>query len=139
VTGPAGVHECADCVCVQGPPPEPLKVITWLDEGRAMVEVSGDLDMFTSLQLAAALTGIQSTAHRPVLVLVLTDLAFADSNGLGVLVSAYKRAKVRGGAVALVEVPEHLQRVLRVTGLDALLPAFESLEDAWAYLDRVAP
>jgi anti-sigma B factor antagonist len=74
-----------------------------------------------------------------VLVLVLTGLAFADSSGLGVLVGAYKRAKVRGGAVALVESPEHLQRVLRITGLDTLLPAFDTLEAAWAHLDGAAP
>jgi anti-sigma B factor antagonist len=132
-----GLHEGGDCVCVQ--PPDPLKTVTWVDEGRAMAEVAGDLDVYTAQQLAAALTDIQARAHRPVLVLVLTGLAFCDSSGLGVLVGAYKRAKVRGGAVALAEVPEHLQRVLRTTGLDTLLPAFDSLEAAWSHLDGVAP
>lgn len=138
MTGPLGVHVCGDCCCVQSPL-DPLKVITWVDEGRAMAEAGGDLDVYTAQQLAAALTDIQARAARPVLVLVLTGLTFADSSGLGVMVGAVKRAKVRGGAVALVETPEYLQRTLRVTGLDVLLPSFGTLEDAWRYLDAVAP
>lgn len=138
MNGPTGVHVCGDCCCLQSPL-DPLKTITWIDGGRAMAEVGGDLDLYTTEQLAAALTDIQARAPRPVLVLVLTDLAFADSNGLGVLVGAYKRAKVRGGGVALVETPEYLRRILRTTGLDVLLPSFDTLEDAWRHLDGVAP
>jgi anti-sigma B factor antagonist len=138
MSGTTDVHVCEDC-CRVATPPKPLKVITWVDEGRAMAEVAGDLDIYTAQQLTAALTDIQARARRPVLVLVLPGLAFCDSSGLGVLVGAVKRAKVHGGAVALVETPEHLQRVLRTTGLDVLLPSFGSLEDAWAHLDVVAP
>lgn len=137
MSGTTGVHVCGDCVCVQSPP-DPLRVITWVDEGRAMAEAEGDLDIYTSDQLTAALTDIQARAARPVLVLVLTGLAFCDSSGLGVMVGAVKRAKVRGGAVALVEASEQLQQVLRTTGLDVLLPSFATLEDAWEHLDAVA-
>lgn len=138
MNGTSGVHVCGDRCCVSSPL-DPLKVITWVDDGRAMAEAGGDLDIYTSDQLAAALTDIQGRAGRPVLVLVLTDLAFCDSSGLGVMVGAVKRAKVRGGAVALVETPDYLRRILRTTGLDVLLPAFDTLEDAWRHLDAVAP
>jgi len=138
MSGTTDVHVCGDCCCAPSPL-DPLKVITWVDGGRAMAEAGGDLDIYTSDQLAAALTDIQGRAARPVLVLVLTDLAFCDSSGLGVMVGAVKRAKVRGGAVALVETPDYLRRTLRVTGLDVLLPSFETLEDAWRHLDAVAP
>lgn len=110
-------------------------MVTWLDRGRAVAELVGELDVYTARELAAALTAIQKRAQRSVLVLVLTKLAFADSTGLGVMIAAVKRAKQDGGTVALVETPEYFRKVLRITGLDTVLPGFESIEDAFAWLD----
>jgi len=117
----------------------PLGVVTWLDRGRAMAELVGELDVYTSRQLAEALVDVQKSARRPVLVLVLEELTFADSSGLGVMVGALKRARADGGAVALVGTPSYFAKVLRITGIDKVLPTFDSFEDAWAWLDETAP
>jgi anti-sigma B factor antagonist len=115
----------------------PLSVETWFDCGRAVAEVSGEIDVYTVKQLDAAVAEVQKLARRPVLVLVLAGLRFCDSSGLGVMVAALKRARQAGGAVALVGVPEHLGKVLRVTGLDAILPVFKTIEDAFGHLDEL--
>ena len=104
-----------------------------------MAELIGELDVYTSRQLAESLAAVQKTARRPVLVLVLDQLTFADSSGLGVMVGAVKRAKSQGGAVALTGTPEYFAKTLRITGIDKVLPSFSSFEEAWTWLDETAP
>jgi anti-sigma B factor antagonist len=113
-----------------------LAVATWLDRGRAMAELCGELDVYSARFLSEKLMAVQHQAPRPVLVLVLENLEFADSSGLGVMVGALKRARAKGGAVALCSTPANLRRVLEITGLDRVLPSFDSLEASWAWLDE---
>jgi anti-sigma B factor antagonist len=53
-----------------------------------------------------------------------------DSTGLGVLLSAFKRVKERGGSLVLVCPPGPVHRVLTLTGLHKVFPIYEALEDA---------
>lgn len=107
-----------DCVCARAGI-GPLEVVTRLDLGRAAAELTGELDVYTARELGAALTEIQKRARRPRLVLVLTNLAVADSCALGVMIAAVKRAKQAGGGVALVEVPEFFAKICGLPGLPA--------------------
>lgn len=113
-----------------------MRVATWVDHQRGVVEVVGDVDVYTAPELRAALLQPQDKAERPNLVVLLADLAFMDSSGLGLLVGAHKRAVMAGGRVALVGARESLLRVLRVTGLSKVLPAFDDAEAAFAWLDE---
>ena len=121
-----------------GPCSTPFHVATRVDQGHATAEIAGEIDIFAWKRLSTSLAEIQARAERPGLVLVLTDLAFIDSSGLGALVTAMRRARQAGGAVALVRAPDSLLKTLRITGLSELLPSFNSLEAAWAHLDGVA-
>lgn len=113
---------------------------TWLDvdatfdDGRAIVTVGGELDIYSCADLRGALLALSGAGHHR-LALVLGELAFCDSSGLGVLIGAYKRASAAGGGVALVEVPGPLLRTLRITGLTNHLPAFPALAEAFVWLD----
>jgi anti-sigma B factor antagonist len=107
-----------------------------LDRGRLVVRLAGELDIFSAGRLARAFGLAQRRAPDPCVLLLLGGLTFSDSSGLGVLVGTFKRAKARGGAVALVAVPEFLVKVLRITGLAGLMPCFPTPEEGWAWLDR---
>lgn len=114
----------------------PLEVETRLDGGRAVVRLTGELDIFSVRELAAALGLVQRRAPDPGVLFLLDGLAFCDSSGLGVLVGTFKRAKAAGGAVALVAVPGFLVKMLRITGLAGLLPYFPTFEEGRAWLER---
>jgi len=53
-----------------------------------------------------------------------------DSSGLGVLVAGLKRARERGGEMALVFREGSVQKVLGITGLDKVFPTHRSVGEA---------
>lgn len=118
--------------------PRPMRVATWVDHDRGIAEVAGEVDVYTAPELRAALSQVQAKAGQPYLVVMLGELTFMDSTGLGLLIAAHKRAAMAAGRVALVGTPRHLRRTLAVTGLDKLLPSFGSTAAAFAWFDSEA-
>ena len=113
-----------------------LDVETWCDNGRAVVEVGGELDIFTAPVLRDALLRLSGDG-RHLLAVELSGLKFMDSSGLGVLIGAAKRATGGGGALCVAGASDRVVKVLRVTGLMRVMPSFGTLEEAFAWLDRV--
>jgi anti-sigma B factor antagonist len=117
--------------------PAPLLIETRLERGLAIAAVRGEFDIYARSEFNALVTNIQHTAPRPHLLLDLSEMGFADSTALGQFIAAAKRAAARGGRIALVGVPDAFEKVIRVTGLTGLLPAFESHAAARAYLEQI--
>jgi anti-sigma B factor antagonist len=113
-----------------------LDVDTWCDKGRAVVEIDGELDLFSAPVLRDALLQLSGDGQH-FLVAELSRLKFMDSSGLGVLVGAAKRATVGGGALCVAGASERVVKVLRVTGLLRVMPTFPTVQDAFAWLDQV--
>lgn len=112
-----------------------LHAETWDDKGRTVVELSGELDLFTAPVLREVLLGLTGDG-RHFLAIELSGLQFLDSSGLGVLVGATKRAVAAGGGLCLVGAPERMLKTLKITGLLRVMPAFATLEEAFGWLDR---
>jgi anti-sigma B factor antagonist len=113
-----------------------LDVETWCDKGRTVVEVDGELDLFSAPVLRDALVRVSGEGRHRVVV-ELSGLKFMDSSGLGVLIGAAKRAAAGGGALCVAGASDRVVKVLRVTGLMRVMPAFAGLEEAFAWLDQV--
>jgi len=113
-----------------------LDAETWDDKGRTVVELSGELDLFTAPVLRDVLLGLTGDG-RYCLAVEMSGLRFLDSSGLGVLVGATKRAVAGGGGLCLVGAPQRMLKTLSITGLLRVMPAFTSLEDAFGWLDRL--
>ena len=111
-----------------------LDVETWLDRGRAVVEVSGEVDVYSVPMLREELAHIAPS--RPLRIAVLMSrVEFIDSSGIGVLVGAVKRAEATGGRVALVGCSPHVDRMLRRMALHRVFGLHADLEAAFAWLD----
>lgn len=113
-----------------------LDVETWCDKGRAVLEVDGELDLFSAPVLRDALIRLAGEGQHH-LVVELSGLKFMDSSGLGVLIGGAKRATAGGGALCVAGASDRVVKVLRVTGLMRVMPAFAGLEEAFAWLDTV--
>jgi len=112
-----------------------LDVDSWLDGGRAVVEVAGEVDCYSVPMLREVLQGID--APRPLRIAVVCErLEFIDSAGLGVLVGALKRAQATGGRVALVGCAPRVERMLTITGLAKVFGLHGGLDEAFAWLDQ---
>lgn len=103
------------------------------DERRAVLAVVGDVDVYSVPALRGELLALAAAGHH-LIALDLAGLTFLDSSGLGVLVGTMKRALAGGGGLALYAAPEHVLRVLRITGLAKVLPTFERRDEALAWL-----
>ncbi len=91
-----------------------------LDQDRAQVKVTGDLDMATSAPLWAVLTG-HLAAGRKYLRLDLSEVSFLDASALSGIARAHRDALTLRGTLVLTGVHPRIARVLQLTGLDDVL------------------
>lgn len=68
----------------------------------------------------------------PDLELDLTAVDFVDSLGLGVVVSALKRVRSRGGHLVVVAAADRVRKPFELTGLDALVDLRQPIVDGTA-------
>jgi anti-sigma B factor antagonist len=110
-----------------------LSLSTRTTTGGLVVDVGGEIDVYTSPKLREGLVSLVTDgAHR--IVVDLEDVEFIDSTGLGVLVGVLKRIRARDGSMSLVCSQDGLLRVFRITGLEKVFTIHDSLEAATAAL-----
>lgn len=97
--------------------------------GWSVLDVDGEVDVFTAPKLRAAITGLLDEGEDHIIV-NLESVAFMDSTGLGVLVGGLKRVKERDGRLAIAAAQGTVLRVLNVTGLNAVFTMLASVSDA---------
>lgn len=101
------------------------------DGPRTIVSMKGDLDLATAPILENALEEIDNSDEPPeLLVLDLRNLSFMDSTGLRIILSADTAARKNGRRVRLVEGPEAVHRVFRLTLMDQRLDFVSDLEES---------
>lgn len=81
------------------------------------------------LRLREALTGLLDRGRNHIL-LVLTDVSYVDSAGLGELFASYSRAVEQGGALRLVVPAGKVRDLLRITRLDTVIETYSDEQDA---------
>ena len=91
-----------------------------------IIEVSGEVDVFSARPLKVALTRELDQGNYSVIV-DLSRVAYMDSTGLGVLVAAFKRAHEHHGTIALVGLNRQLLKIFDMTGLNRVFDIRESL------------
>ncbi|HEY1489071.1 MAG TPA: STAS domain-containing protein [Micromonosporaceae bacterium] len=84
-----------------------------------VVSLAGECDLTTRSELAAALA--EAVNESAVVVVDLTDLSFIDSSGIHELVTAYRAALDRRGALYVRNASDVVATVLEVTGIGGLL------------------
>ena len=113
----------------KGPVRVELKIGTRQDNGRTVMAVAGEIDVYTAPTLREQLSQLVADGHYH-LVLDLEEVAFLDSTGLGVLVGGLKRVRAHEGSLALVCSQERILKVFRITGLTKVFPIHASVADA---------
>ena len=93
-----------------------LQVVVSNVDSQYEVRLLGELDMSTAPQLRDQLVRLASDGAG-VVTLDLSDLAFIDSTGLSVLITALKHLRQQGGDLALRSPTPGTRKVLEITGL----------------------
>jgi len=106
-----------------------LSLSTRESAGTIVVDVAGEIDVYTSPKLRERLVGLVNEGATR-LVVNLDEVEFIDSTGLGVLVGVLKRIRARGGSLSLVCHRDGLLRVFTITGLEKVFAIYPSVEEA---------
>ena len=109
-----------------------LSVTSHERDDRTVVEVSGEVDVYTASVLRTKLADLIDADHTD-LVVDLTRVRFLDSTGLGVLVGALKKVRGRSGRLQLVIDQDKVMKVFQITALTQVFTIFPTLDAA---LDR---
>jgi len=99
------------------------------DRGYTVLEFRGEIDIAAAAEIAPCL---DQETRRPGarVVLDLSGIEFFDCSGLRLLYRARRQALDQGGQVHLVCAHPLTLRMLRITGMAALLPPSPTLEEA---------
>ncbi|HUA12648.1 MAG TPA: STAS domain-containing protein [Solirubrobacteraceae bacterium] len=112
--------------------PNHLQINARRGSDRLILELVGELDLFSSSTLADA---IDLHERAGMLVLDITRVSFIDSTGLKAIFSARREAQARGEQFAVTRGSPQVQRLLSLTLLDehlVTLPAADAAESVTA-------
>ncbi|MBN1103882.1 MAG: LysM peptidoglycan-binding domain-containing protein [Deltaproteobacteria bacterium] len=110
--------------------------ITIAEEKDVVVlEMAGRIDSFSIEELNAGFDKVMKTGKSQIL-LVMRDLEYINSRGIGALISFLKWVKKVGGLVKIAEVPLNVMQVLNLLGLDGLALIYDSSSDAMGSFRR---
>jgi anti-sigma B factor antagonist len=98
---------------------------------RALVEVSGTIDMDSSPRLRAHLVNLVGRGCHH-LVVDMRQVDFIDSAGLRVLVGVLKQVWAQQGSMHLVITEERILKIFRITNLTKSFPIHASVAQAMA-------
>src|SRR3954451_6969864 len=111
-----------------------LSLSTRTEGDRTIVEVGGEIDVYTAPRLREQLVDLVADGKYH-LVVDMERVDFLDSTGLGVLVGGLKRVRAHDGSLRLVCTQERILKIFRITGLTKVFPIRDFVEDALAATD----
>jgi len=106
-----------------------LSLSTRTEGDRTIVEVGGEIDVYTAPRLREQLVDLVADGKYH-LVVDMERVDFLDSTGLGVLVGGLKRVRAHDGSLRLVCTQERMLKIFRITGLTKVFPIHSSVEEA---------
>ncbi|MBE7559811.1 STAS domain-containing protein [bacterium] len=98
-----------------------------------ILELAGDVDVFTSERLRARVVPAIK-AERRLVLLDFSGVTYLDSAGLATVLGLWEMCGSAGGRLVLSGVAPRLRRVFRITHVQELVPVFDTQRQALTYL-----
>lgn len=90
-------------------------------DGTLIAKITGEIDHHSARWLRMDIdTAIQDKEPKKLLI-DFSGVSFMDSSGVGLVMGRYKNMKERGGRVELTNMPEYIEKVMNLAGMDRLL------------------
>ena len=103
-----------------------------LTGGITKVILEGRLDIEEAMALDMQMNAIGGT--KQAVLVDMQKVSFLGSKGLRVLMAPARSIKSRGGKMVLFGPNEMIEKVLKTSGIDALIPVHHELQSALAAL-----
>src|SRR5262249_4873261 len=101
-----------------------------LGAGVVVIAISGRLSLGAEVERLDAAVNELLKGPSKSLVFDVAALEYCDSSGVGVLVSSLSKVKKAGGNVKMAGANQRIQRILKITGVDRLIPMFANVAEA---------
>lgn len=100
-----------------------------------IVRLDGELDLHSASEFREAVAAaFQERERLKNLVLLMHDVTFIDSTGVGAVLGRFKEVTGRGGRLAVVGLQAPVRRIFAMSGLLKLIPVHDSEGQALAGL-----
>jgi anti-sigma B factor antagonist len=106
-----------------------LSLSTRTHQGRTVLSVGGEIDVYTAPQLRQRLIELVEGGSQHIVV-DMEQVEFLDSTGLGVLVGGLKRVRALDGSLRLVCSQERILKIFRITGLEKVFGIYGTVDAA---------
>ena len=103
-----------------------------LESGTAVITVSGRLALGSEVERLDTVLSDLLTKQQKKFVLDITAMDYADSSGIGMLVSCLTKVKKSGGDLRMAGANPRIQRIFKMTGVDQLMRTFATVAEAVA-------
>ncbi|MFF4035535.1 STAS domain-containing protein [Streptomyces sviceus] len=110
--------------------PGRLSVEREVIDGVRVVTVRGEIDHDVKGVLSEALLSEDGVAAPPRIVADLSGVTFMDSSGINVFVAAFQQVSGAQGWLRIAGAQDSVLRVLRMVGVDTLIPCHATVEQA---------
>lgn len=100
-------------------------------DGRVVIEVAGEIDVYSAPKLRDRLSDLVGEGAYD-LIIDMEGVEFIDSTGLGVLVGGLKKVRSHDGGLKLVCTQDRLLKIFQITGLSKVFAIHDSVENALA-------
>ena len=95
-----------------------IKIIN--DEETATAFIQGDIDHHTAKDIREQIDGYVQERRPRILNLDFSSVQFMDSSGIGLIMGRHRLMQLVKGSVKVVNIPEHLKRLIKISGLLSL-------------------
>lgn len=82
--------------------------------------IDGEIDHDSAAKLRISIDGAAQSLKPEVLCLDFGNVRFMDSSGVGLVMGRYRRMKLIGGRLRVVNVPDNIYRIFAMSGLEGL-------------------
>lgn len=95
-----------------------------------IAKIIGELDHHTAEEIRRCIDAEIIMPGTQKLIFDLSEMAFMDTSGIGVIVGRYKNIARLGGTAAVAGMNKQTKKVLELTGFGKILPFFDDVTDA---------
>ena len=106
-----------------------LRITITEEKDTVIIAPAGRVDSFSVEELQEGFDQVKET-RKSNIILLLRDLEYINSRGIGAFLTFFKWIKEVGGVVKLAEVPPNIMELLNVLGLEGLARFYPTLPKA---------
>lgn len=97
------------------------KMLELISENKTVTaRLSGELDHHSCAVIRKKIDMYTESERPSKLLLDFSGVQFMDSSGVGLVMGRYRQMSLIGGKVEVVNIPQGLERIFRLSGLEAL-------------------